>query len=190
MSINDGDLVPILSTEKSSPDLNLQESENQKGAAGGTWLHTVKGRIAKTVEEKYTEYKNEKEMRKLHQQTNAHSSNLSNQFNIDGSFDDFLLENDDADEDVVVEEKDKNYLTHSLSEDTALSKTFDDTVDDSNIEDMMVQGRRSSTPVSTENSQQTSPKEKRRFTFGFLERKPAGSATATPGSSSEAVTSR
>ena len=35
MSINDGDLVPILSTEKSSPDLNLQESENQKGAAGG-----------------------------------------------------------------------------------------------------------------------------------------------------------
>ena len=64
------------------------------------------------------------------------------------------------------------------------------TVDDSNIEDMMVQGRRSSTPVSTENSQQTSPKEKRRFTFGFLERKPAGSATATPGSSSEAVTSR
>ena len=34
MSINDGDLVPILSTEKSSPDLNLQESENQKGAAG------------------------------------------------------------------------------------------------------------------------------------------------------------
>ena len=158
MSINDGDLVPILSTEKSSPDLNLQESENQKGAAGGTWLHTVKGRIAKTVEEKYTEYKNEKEMRKLHQQTNAHSSNLSNQFNIDGSFDDFLLENDDADEDVVVEEKDKNYLTHSLSEDTALSKTFDDTVDDSNIEDMMVQGRRSSTPVSTENSQQTSPK--------------------------------
>ena len=72
VSINDGDLVPILSTEKSSPDLNLQESENQKGAAGGTWLHTVKGRIAKTVEEKYTEYKNEKEMRKLHQQPNAH----------------------------------------------------------------------------------------------------------------------
>ena len=71
VSINDGDLVPILSTEKSSPDLNLQESENQKGAAGGTWLHTVKGRIAKTVEEKYTEYKNEKEMRKLHQQPNA-----------------------------------------------------------------------------------------------------------------------
>ena len=35
MSINDGDLVPILSTEKSSPDLNLQELENQKGAAGG-----------------------------------------------------------------------------------------------------------------------------------------------------------
>ena len=35
VSINDGDLVPILSTEKSSPDLNLQESENQKGAAGG-----------------------------------------------------------------------------------------------------------------------------------------------------------
>ena len=104
-----------------------QESENQKGAAGGTWLHTVKGRIAKTVEEKYTEYKNEKEMRKLHQQTNAHSSNLSNQFNIDGSFDDFLLENDDADEDVVVEEKDKNYLTHSLSEDIiAVSKNFDD----------------------------------------------------------------
>jgi hypothetical protein len=52
---------------------------------------------------------------------------------------------------------------------------------------MIVQGRRSSTPVSTENSQQTSPKEKRRFTFGFLDRKPAGSATATPGSSSEAV---
>ena len=62
----------------------------------------------------------------MHQQTNAHSSNLSNQFNIDGSFDDFLLENDDADEDVEVEEKDKNYLTHSLSEDTALSKNFDD----------------------------------------------------------------
>ena len=40
--------------------------------AGGTWLHTVKGRIAKTVEEKYTEYKNEKEMRKLNQQSNAH----------------------------------------------------------------------------------------------------------------------
>ena len=54
-------------------------------------------------------------------------SNLSNQFNIDGSFDDFLLENDDADEDVLVEEKDKNYLTHSLSEDTiAISKNFDD----------------------------------------------------------------
>ena len=34
VSINDGDLVPILSTEKSSPDLNLQESESQKGAAG------------------------------------------------------------------------------------------------------------------------------------------------------------
>jgi len=189
VSINDGDLVPILSTEKSSPDLNLQESENQKGAAGGTWLHTVKGRIAKTVEEKYTEYKNEKEMRKLHQQPNAHSSNLSSQFNIDGSFDDFLLENDEADEDVIVEEKEKNYLTHSLSEDAiGVSKNFDDQcVDDSNLEDMMVQGRRSSTPVSTENSQQTSPKEKRRFTFGFLDRKPAGSATATPGSSSEAV---
>ena len=52
---------------------------------------------------------------------------MSNQFNIDGSFDDFLLENDDADEDVLVEEKDKNYLTHSLSEDTiAVSKNFDD----------------------------------------------------------------
>ena len=52
---------------------------------------------------------------------------MSNQFNIDGSFDDFLLENDDADEDVVVEEKDKNYLTHSLSEDViAVSKNFDD----------------------------------------------------------------
>ena len=52
---------------------------------------------------------------------------MSNQFNIDGSFDDFLLENDDADEDVVIEEKDKNYLTHSLSEDViAVSKNFDD----------------------------------------------------------------
>ena len=52
---------------------------------------------------------------------------MSNQFNIDGSFDDFLLENDDADEDVVVEERDKNYLTHSLSEDTiGASKNFDD----------------------------------------------------------------
>ena len=34
VSLNDGDLVPILSTEKSSPDLNLQESEHQKGGAG------------------------------------------------------------------------------------------------------------------------------------------------------------
>ena len=51
---------------------------------------------------------------------------MSNQFNIDGSFDDFSLENDDADEDVV-EEKDKNYLSHSLSEDIiGASKNFDD----------------------------------------------------------------
>merc|ERR1712083_212132 len=94
VSINDGDLQP----EKSSP--TDQDSEQK---ITSSWLHTVKGKIAKTVEEKYTEYKNEKEMRKLHQNSNAHSSNLSNQFNIDGSFDDFLLENDDADEDVEVE---------------------------------------------------------------------------------------
>jgi hypothetical protein len=52
---------------------------------------------------------------------------LSSQFNIDGSFDEFLLENDEADEDVLLEEKEKNYLTHSLSEDAiAVSKNFDD----------------------------------------------------------------
>ena len=57
-----------------------QESEQKHTSS---WLHTVKGKIAKTVEEKYTEYKNEKEMRKLNQHSNA-SSNLSSQFNIEG----------------------------------------------------------------------------------------------------------
>lgn len=68
-SINDGDLPPL---EKSSQeDLSKQ-----------SWLHTVKGKIAKTVEEKYTEYKNEKEMRKL---MNNPPNNLE-------CFDDLLLE--------------------------------------------------------------------------------------------------
>ena len=59
-SINNGDLAPISVTnsDKSSPDHDLEQTKS-------SWLHTVKGKIAKTVEEKYTEYKNEKEMRKL-----------------------------------------------------------------------------------------------------------------------------
>merc|ERR1712083_377585 len=86
VSINDGDLQP----EKSSP--TDQDSEQK---ITSSWLYAVKGKIAKTVEEKYTEYKNEKEMRKLHQNSNA-SSNLNSQFyNPEGSFDDFLLDNDD-----------------------------------------------------------------------------------------------
>ena len=57
----------------------------------------------------------------------------------------------------------------------------------------MAFGRRSSTPVSTEDlqsSQQTTPKERRRFAFGFLDRKPvaSGSNEAILASSSEAIT--
>ena len=60
------------------------------------------------------------------------------------------------------------------------SKPSED-VDDSNPDEMAL-GRRSSTPVSTDDlqsSQQTTPKEKRRFTLaGFLDRKPAAASAA------------
>ena len=60
------------------------------------------------------------------------------------------------------------------------SKPSED-VDDSNPDEMAL-GRRSSTPVSTDDlqsSQQTTPKEKRRFTFaGLLERKPTAASAA------------
>jgi hypothetical protein len=50
-------------SNKSSPE---EEPTNQTpgNSIRPSWLHQVKGRITKTVEEKYTEYKNEKEMRR------------------------------------------------------------------------------------------------------------------------------
>ena len=83
-SINNGDLPPIINTDKSSPETT---TETPGGENNKSWLQNVKGKIAKTVEEKYTEYKNEKEMRKLQQNPNA------SQFAID----DLLLESDDLD---------------------------------------------------------------------------------------------
>ena len=112
VSINDGDLPPPqTSSEKSSPEQDCEQKQT-------SWLHTVKGKIAKTVEEKYTEYKNEKEMRKLHQ-INASGGHLNSQFNIEGSFDEFLLENEEED---VEEKAENNFLTHSYSEDQIVTK--------------------------------------------------------------------
>ena len=117
-----------------------QESEQKHTSS---WLHTVKGKIAKTVEEKYTEYKNEKEMRKLKDE-----------------FED-ISEEDSPDNDKLLE------LPHSFSEDSIAAKEPTD--------GEMAFGRRSSTPVTTEEIQSNpqTPKEKRRFTFGFLNKTPS-----------------
>lgn len=79
-------------------------------------------------------------------------------------------------------------LPHSFSEESTLNQV-------ENEDAMMALGaRRSSTPVSTEEIQRSnpqSPKEKRRFTFSFLEKKPqtgeAESVQNTPQSSDKSA---
>ena len=139
------------------PDTDRKES----------WLHHVKGKIAQKVEEKYTEYKNEKEMKKLIN----HSSGSSQIFNID---EDFLFEASDDEEKLIS-------IPHSYSEDSL-------PVQDS---EMNLGLRRSSTPVISDDvlagqrSGPTSPKERRRFTFSFLDR--SGNASNAKAANQENV---
>ena len=125
-SINNGDIEPT-------------EGNEDKSEGGKSWIRAVKGKL----EEKYTEYKNEKEMRKLKDE-----------------FED-ISEEDSPDNDKLLE------LPHSFSEDSIAAKEPTD--------GEMAFGRRSSTPVTTEEIQSNpqTPKEKRRFTFGFLNKTPS-----------------
>ena len=132
-SINNGDIEPTTET-------NEVPSENR------SWIRAVKGKL----EEKYTEYKNEKEMRKL-----------KNEFN------------EDLEEEAETEEEKLISLPHSYSEDSIAKEP---------TEDEMAFGRRSSTPVTTDEVQSNpqTPKEKRRFTFGFLNKTPNPSESSVP----------
>ncbi len=56
-------------------------------AATPSWLHQVRGRIARTVEEKYTEYKSERERRMAQAAASASASASANTSLADGSFD-------------------------------------------------------------------------------------------------------
>lgn len=176
-SINNGDLQPSslsVSSAAISGD-NTTEQSSAEETRQSSWLNTVKGKL-KTVEEKYNEYKNDKEMRK-----NLMTSNP----NIEVAFEDIL---DLEEENEFEAESIAKSLPHSFSEDSILTTT--DTID----ADMMAIGRRSSTPLSTEEivkSNPATPKERRRFTFSFLERNKNNNAGAEqdqdPTSSSTSV---
>ena len=130
-SINNGDIEP---------------TDNEVQSEGKSWIRAVKGKL----EEKYTEYKNEKEMRKLRDEF----EDISEEDNAEEQDNDKLIE-----------------LPHSFSEDSIAKEPTDSE---------MAFGRRSSTPVTTDEIQSNpqTPKEKRRFTFGFLNKTPNPSQTS------------
>jgi hypothetical protein len=86
------------SSKSQNPSINNCDPEFKSGIAEedpdgcqetptgrSSWLHQVKGKIAQKVEEKYSEYKNEKEMKKLMNDTGG---------SFDSNFDDFIFEDD------------------------------------------------------------------------------------------------
>ena len=99
---------------KSSNVISFFFQETPTGRS--SWLHQVKGKIAQKVEEKYSEYKNEKEMRKLMNDTGG---------SFDSNFDDFMLEDDDTIDDFKIEDDKQPIIAHSFSDESIVKETED-----------------------------------------------------------------
>ena len=117
-SINNGD--PQQQSNEIPSNLLDDELNNVSGVGVGqpkpSWYHQVRGKI----EEKYTEYKNEKDMKRLQNE---------NSLNFDSNLDDLLLDDDDDDnENEFVEKDDKivKTLSHSFSDDSIPVKESDE----------------------------------------------------------------
>ena len=119
-SINNGD--PQQPNEILSE--SLLEDELNNGVGGGvghpkpSWYHQVRGKI----EEKYTEYKNEKDMKRLQNEGGL---------NFDSNLDDLLMDDDEYDdnEKASVEKNDEKIvktLSHSFSDDSIPIKETDE----------------------------------------------------------------
>ena len=167
-----------------------QQQQQQPSSTTSSWLHQVKGRIAKTVEEKYTEYKHDRELKRqaLSKANAANTDEPFEELNFDESADGAGL---------------SQSLPHSFSDDQLIAGN--------NIErppstdNMTLNSRRTSTPVTDElvvksgdHSAPQTPKERRRFTFGFLDRSPkpapittetSATATTTASSASSSIAS-
>ena len=116
-SINNGD--PQL--QPNEIPSNLLDGELNNGGGGGvgqtkaSWYHQVRGKI----EEKYTEYKNEKDMKRLQNES----------LNFDSNLDDLLLDEDDDDNENEFVDKDEKIvktLSHSFSDDSIPVKEPDE----------------------------------------------------------------
>lgn len=126
-----------------------EQSTPQSQPSGASWIHQVKGRFTKTVEEKVSEYRQEKELRRLSQNVR-------------------MLENDrDIGADGDSESGSCSSLPHSLSENHFVSEPKPETVTE-------IVTPSSSPPraPAVNRSEEPSPKEKRRFTFNFRDRTP------------------
>ena len=118
-SINNGD--PQQQSNEISSNILDEELNNVSGVGVGqpkpSWYHQVRGKI----EEKYTEYKNEKDMKRLQNETSL---------NFDSNLDDLLLDDDENDdnENEFVEKDDKfvKTLSHSFSDDSIPVKESDE----------------------------------------------------------------
>ena len=191
-SINNGD--PQQQSNEISSNILDEELNNVSGVGVGqpkpSWYHQVRGKI----EEKYTEYKNEKDMKRLQNES----------LNFDSNLDDLLLDDDENDdnENEFAEKDDKfvKTLSHSFSDDSIPVKESDemnlgtDTTVSRNLSFKFIQiftfflaGRRSSTPASADDIHQGSapqtPQERRRFGFGkYFERSNKADRTNTASS--------